>query len=43
MHDYLVDDRFSVTNIITVFTTNWARKAGHLESLPNLNAPIRCA
>jgi glutathione S-transferase len=37
-HDYLVDDRFSVTDIITVFTTNWVRKAGHLESLPNLNA-----
>ncbi len=34
--DYLVDDAFSVTDIIVGYTINWGRRQGLLETLPNL-------
>lgn len=34
--DYLVSDRFSVTDILVGFTLNWGNLAGLLEQTPNL-------
>jgi glutathione S-transferase len=36
--DYLVANRFSVTDIIVGYTVNWARQAQLLEPFPNLEA-----
>jgi len=36
--DYLVGNRFSVTDIIAGFTVNWARGMGLLDPFPNLQA-----
>ena len=36
--DYLVGDRFSVTDIIVGYTINWARRQGHLDACPHLKA-----
>jgi len=33
---YLVEDTFSVTDIIASWAINWARRGGHLESHPHL-------
>lgn len=33
-HDYLVEDRFTVTDIIVGWTLNWGRRGGHTEGLP---------
>lgn len=35
--DYLVDDRFSVTDIIAAYAVNWGRLNGLLEGFENLN------
>ncbi len=34
--DYLVEDRFTVTDIIVGWCLNWARRLGHLEEFPAL-------
>ena len=34
--DYLVGNRFSVTDIIVSWTVNWGRRLGHLEGMPAL-------
>ena len=34
--DYLVENRFTVTDIIVGWCLNWARRLGHLEELPAL-------
>lgn len=34
--DYLVDNRFSVADIIMGFTVNWGRRQELLDSFPNL-------
>ncbi len=34
--DYLVEDRFTVTDIIIGWTVNWGRRQGHLGDFPNL-------
>ncbi len=36
--DYLVENRFTVTDIIAGYTINWARKQGLLADFTNLNA-----
>lgn len=35
-HDYLVEDRFTVTDIIAGWTVNWGRRGGHIEDFPAL-------
>jgi glutathione S-transferase len=35
-HDYLVEDRFSVTDIIVGWCLNWGRRQGHLGEWPAL-------
>ena len=35
-HDYLVDDRFSVTDIVVGWCVNWGRRQGHLGECPAL-------
>jgi len=35
-HDYLVEDRFSVTDIIVGWCLNWGRRQGHLGECPAL-------
>jgi glutathione S-transferase len=35
-HDYLVEDRFSVTDIIVGWCVNWGRRQGHLGECPAL-------
>lgn len=37
-HDFLIGDKFSVTDIIVGFTINWAHKAGALENFDYLRA-----
>ena len=39
--DYLVDNRFSVTDIIVGYTVNWARRQGLLDGSPNLQAYLQ--
>ena len=39
-HDYLVEDRFTVTDIIVGWCLNWARRLGHLEKFPALRRYI---
>lgn len=39
-NEYLVGDRFSVTDIIMSYTLNWAEGQGLLEGCPNLQAYI---
>ncbi|MCY4500339.1 MAG: glutathione binding-like protein, partial [Alphaproteobacteria bacterium] len=34
--DYLVENRFTVTDIIVGWCLNWARRLGHLEEFPAL-------
>ena len=34
--DYLINDRFSVTDLLVGFTVNWGKGAGLLEGTPNL-------
>ena len=36
--DYLVDNRFTVTDIIAGYTVNWARRRGHLDDFANLQS-----
>ena len=36
-HDFLVDDGFSVTDIIVGWCVNWGRRQGHLGERPALN------
>jgi glutathione S-transferase len=36
--DYLVDNRFTVTDIIAGYTVNWARRRQLIEDFPNLQA-----
>ena len=33
-HDYLVEDRFTVTDIVVGWCLNWARRLGHLDEFP---------
>ena len=33
-HDYLVEERFTVTDIIVGWTVNWGRRQGHLDAYP---------
>ena len=40
-HDYLVEDRFTVTDIIVGWCLNWARRLGHLEEFPALNRYVQ--
>ena len=35
-HDYLVEDRFTVTDIIVGWCVNWGRRQGHLGTCPAL-------
>ena len=35
-HDYLVEDRFTVTDIIVGWCLNWGRRHGHLDEYPAL-------
>ncbi len=35
-HDYLVDDRFTVTDIIVGWCVNWAARQGRLDACPAL-------
>ena len=35
-HEYLVEDRFSVTDIIVSWCLNWGRRQGHLSECPAL-------
>lgn len=37
-HEYLVEDRFTVTDIIVGWTVNWGRRRGHLGNMPALRA-----
>jgi len=37
-HDYLVEDRFTVTDIIVGWTVNWGRRMGHNDAFPALGA-----
>lgn len=37
-HDYLVGDKFSVTDIIVGYAINWARRSGETKDLSNLEA-----
>lgn len=39
--DYLVDERFSVTDIIVSYTVNWARRQGLLDEYPHLQAYLQ--
>lgn len=39
-HDYLVGDKFSVTDIIVSFTVNWARNDGLTKDFDSLNAYV---
>jgi glutathione S-transferase len=36
--DYLVEDRFSATNIIVGYTISWGQEQGLLSGFPNLLA-----
>jgi glutathione S-transferase len=36
--DYLVEDRFTVTDVIAGWTVNWGRRQGHLDGMSNLEA-----
>jgi glutathione S-transferase len=36
--DYLIDDRFSATDIIVGYTINWGHEFGLLSEFPNLLA-----
>jgi glutathione S-transferase len=38
---YLVDGKFSVTDIIVSYTLNWARRQGLLGDYPNLKAYLQ--
>lgn len=38
--DYLVGDRFTVTDIIVGYAVNWARRQGHLEGCHRLGAYV---
>lgn len=40
-HDYLVEDRFTVTDIIVGWCLNWARRLGHLEEFPALGRYVQ--
>ena len=44
-HDYLVEDRFTVTDIIVGYTVNWIEADGHLariwQSTSLLGPPVR--
>lgn len=35
-HDYFVEDRFTVADIIIAYTLNWARRKGLTEDFPNI-------
>ena len=35
-HDYVVEDRFTVTDIIVGWCVNWGRRQGHLDECPAL-------
>ena len=37
-HDYLVDDRFSVTDIVMGYTLSWGQEQALLDGFPNINA-----
>lgn len=39
--DYLVDDRFSVTDIIVGWTLNWARRQGRLDGFDHISAYVQ--
>jgi len=40
-HDYLVENRFTVTDIIVGWCLNWARRLGHLEEFPALRRYVQ--
>ena len=40
-HDYLVENRFTVTDIIVGWCLNWARRQGHLEEFPALGRYVQ--
>jgi len=40
-HDYLVENRFTVTDIIVGWCLNWARRQGHLEEFPALRRYVQ--
>ncbi len=39
--DYLVEDRFTVTDIIVGWCLNWARRLGHLDEFPALRSYVQ--
>ena len=40
-HDYLVEDRFTVTDIVVGWCLNWARRLGHLDEFPALRSYVQ--
>ncbi len=40
-HDYLVEDRFTVTDIVVGWCLNWARRLEHLEEFPALGRYVQ--
>ena len=40
-HDYLVENRFTVTDIIVGWCLNWARRLGHLDEFPALRSYVQ--
>ena len=39
--DYLVEDRFTVTDIVVGWCLNWARRLGHLDEFPALSRYVQ--
>ena len=39
-HDYLVEDRFTVTDIVVGWCLNWARRQGHLDAYPSIRGYV---
>ena len=40
-HDYLVEDRFTVTDIVVGWCLNWARRLGYLDEFPALGRYVQ--
>jgi glutathione S-transferase len=36
-HDYFIENRFTVTDIIIGYTLNWARRRDLVKNCPNIN------
>ena len=40
-NEYLVEDRFTVTDIIVSYSLNWARRQGLTESFPSIDSYLK--